>query len=416
MNLAGELVVSKAASRTRARELRQLAESMKRLERNLQRLASGIAGGNGVAASSSWPTLLAQVRDARILADTVASREVQVAREVAGLIDELESDVLRMRMLPVSTILTSFRRAIRSMAQERGKAVKLVVEGDDTEVDKQILELLADPLVHLVRNAIDHGIEPPEQRAANGKPSVGTLRIAIAQRGSRIIVEVVDDGAGIDPARIRQAAVARNLVTAAQAAVLDDREAVDLIFLPGFTTKEEVSDTSGRGVGLDVVRTNVTALKGLLRVESGVAQGTRFILELPLTLAVTRVLLVAVGGQLFAFPSGLVQRLVRIQDVPASLVGSIQARRAVHLDGRTVPIVPLRQILGLSRYQKVFDGFGDTPNPARTGAALPGPSRAGYQSVHDGFGDTPNPARTGSALPGPSRAGYQSVHDGFGDT
>jgi len=263
---------------------------------------------------------------------------------LALLTDDLQEGVRRVRMLPIATLFDLFPRMVRDLARERGREVTLQVEGAETEVDRQVLETMKDPLTHLLRNAVDHGIEPPQQREAAGKPRQGTIHLRAAQRGNTIVLQIADDGAGIDLKAAQRAAVERGLLAAQEAASLSDQEMVQLIFLSGLSTLREVTDLSGRGVGLDVVRQNLERLHGLVAVDTNPGQGTTFTLTLPLTMATSHVLLVEVAGQTVALPTTTVERILRVD---VADVAHVEGRPAIRAHGRPLPLIPLAQALEL---------------------------------------------------------------------
>ena len=205
---------------------------------------------------------------------------------------DLRESVMKARMQPVSNIFSKMPRIVRDLSQSLGRRVRLQVEGQDTELDKSLLEAIKDPLTHAVRNSLDHGIEPPEIRQAAGKDPEGTLKLRAAQEGSHVIIEVSDDGAGISVEKIRQKAIERGLITAERAARQSERELLQLIFVPGFSTAAAVTNVSGRGVGMDVVRTNVEKIGGKVEIDSRVGKGTTLRLRIPLTLAIIPALIV----------------------------------------------------------------------------------------------------------------------------
>lgn len=265
-------------------------------------------------------------------------------RRMTQVVDSLEEDVRRTRMRPVEAVLSLFPRMVRDLARLVQKQVTLVIEGAETEVDRSVLEQIKDPLTHLLRNAVDHGIERPEQRQAAGKPAAGVIRMVAAQRGNRIVISVADDGCGIDLTAVRSSAVRHGLISADEAAALDDREALALIFRSGLSTTTHVSDLSGRGVGLDVVRENVERLGGMVEVQSQVGVGTNFELQFPLTLATTLCLLVQCGEQTFAIPVANITRIVRSA---RDQIAQVEGRQALVVDGRPLALHHLGDILGL---------------------------------------------------------------------
>jgi two-component system chemotaxis sensor kinase CheA len=277
--------------------------------------------------------------------DAVAGRLGRDRAQLGLVARAIEDEVLAARLLPVETVVGPFERLVRDLGRQVGKEVRLVVEGGATEIDRKILELLRDPLMHMLRNAVDHGIEPADERQAGGKPRDGTIRLAARQRGDLVEIELEDDGAGLDPAALRRAAVRKGLLNAEQAAALDDQAARELIFEPGFSTRQTVGETSGRGVGMDVVREHVERLNGRVEVASQPGRGTRFALGVPLTVATTRAILVEQTGQVFAIPSAMVERSARVR---AADVVSLEGRRAVPIGGQPIPAVELAEALDLA--------------------------------------------------------------------
>jgi two-component system chemotaxis sensor kinase CheA len=219
----------------------------------------------------------------------------------------LQSSIMQMRMQPIRKLFSRFPRLVRETARKLDKQVEVETVGDSTELDKSLVEALNDPLVHMVRNAVDHGIESPALRTAGGKPACGKLILGAEQAGDHILITVRDDGGGIDPERLRRKAVEKGLIDASAAANMSQEETLQLIFLPGLSTKEQVSDLSGRGVGMDVVRSNIAALNGQVQIESAVGRGTTFYIRVPLTLAIQPVLMVSLARRLFALPLQPVQ-------------------------------------------------------------------------------------------------------------
>lgn len=245
--------------------------------------------------------------------------------ELERVAEDLQNAVLRMRMQPVGKLFSRFPRIVRDLARQLGKEIELVTEGEETDIDRTVVEALADPLVHLLRNAVDHGIEMPDARQREGKPRQGTVRLAAGQYGDRIVITVTDDGKGMDPEVLRRKAVEKGLMDAEQAARLDERECYEIVFRPGFSTASQVSDISGRGVGMDVVKTKIVELGGTLSIDSRVGHGSTVRLSVPLTLAILRVLMVRVGNRLLSLPMSNVAEVFELSE------GQIQ-----RLDGRVV--------------------------------------------------------------------------------
>jgi two-component system chemotaxis sensor kinase CheA len=260
-----------------------------------------------------------------------------------SLVKSLQQQAMKLRMMPLEMIADRFPRAVRDLARKRGKELNFEILGKDTELDRAILEELPDPLLHIFRNSIDHGIEPPEERVRNGKSPTGTIRLEASKERESVVIRVSDDGRGMDPAHLRRVALERGIITQEQHDGLSDPEVLYLITLPGFSTAKEVTDVSGRGVGMDVVRNAVESLRGSLVIESVRGQGSTFTLRLPLTLAVVAVLLIEVGGERYALPVSYVEQLL---EVDAEDIQRSQGQEMVARDGLLVPLVRLGRILG----------------------------------------------------------------------
>ncbi|MDE2308730.1 MAG: chemotaxis protein CheA [Xanthomonadaceae bacterium] len=263
---------------------------------------------------------------------------VAAAAELDRVADELQRAALGMRMQPVSRLFQRFPRIVRDLARQLGKDVELVLEGEDTELDRGLVEALADPLIHLLRNALDHGVEMPELRERGGKPRKGRVCLSASQRGERIVISVSDDGAGMDAQVLRRKAVEKGVIDEPQAARLSETECYELIFHPGFSTAATVSDISGRGVGMDVVKTRVAELGGSLQVRSKRGQGSELELAVPLTLAILRVLMVRVGERMFAMPMSNVEEVFELADGQDRM---LDGRLVASHRGRALPLANL---------------------------------------------------------------------------
>jgi two-component system chemotaxis sensor kinase CheA len=283
-------------------------------------------------------------RLARAVAAAPESDELgEVVAEATRMIGELRDEVMRVRMVPMQQVLDRFPRLVRDTARGTGKQVDFAIEGGEIEFDRSMLDELGEPLIHLLRNSIDHGLESPAERRARGKSEVGVLRLSAARERSRAVIRVEDDGRGIDRARVVERAIATGLVTNEEAADLEDGEVLMLLTRPGFSTAREVTTVSGRGVGLDVVATRVRSLGGTLEIESEPGRGTRFTLRLPLTLAITRALLVRLGAERYAIPLAHVVETLECEPAEVRAVGG---RRIVWLRGDALPLLDLRAALG----------------------------------------------------------------------
>lgn len=274
-------------------------------------------------------------------------RDEDLDRAVTALdvaTSRLQSAVMMVRMQPVGRVFARFPKLARDVARQVSKSVELDIVGAETELDRNLVEALADPLVHLVRNAIDHGIESPAARRAAGKPEQGTVRLSAQQEGDHVSIEVSDDGAGIDPEKIRRSAVNKGLIDADAAARLTSDECLNLIFMAGFSTRSEVSDLSGRGVGMDVVQSKIRELSGQVQIQSEVGRGSRFVIRVPLTLAILPTLLVELDGDVYALP------LVRVVEVLAHGRAEalwVDGQRMLDLRDEPLPLIDLRVWLGL---------------------------------------------------------------------
>ncbi len=291
------------------------------------------------------------------LADLLRNLEND-ARRLAQVSDDLQDDVRRARMVPVSMVFDAFPRLIHDLAVDLGKRATLVVQGADTEVDRSVIEQIRAPLTHLLRNAIDHGLETPQERDRTGKPSEGTITLSASQRGDTLLIEVRDDGAGIDPNQIRAHAVGRRTLSQEAADATNDAEALRLIFRAGFSTCEEVTDLSGRGVGLDVVRDAIERLRGSVDVDSVVGEGTHFSLQVPLSIASAQCVMVGVGGISFAIPISNVSRILRLTKDQTERA---DGRLVVPIDGNPTPISSISEVLGLESTHGSVNG---SPHPA----------------------------------------------------
>jgi len=274
------------------------------------------------------------------------SREIKGKHSVMNRIaDEMQDAIMQVRMMAVSSVFQRFPRLVRDTSRKLGKEVQLVLEGEQTEADKNIVEALADPLIHIVRNSLDHGLETPEVRQTVGKPASGTIIIRAAQQADRVVIEVIDDGKGIDPATIKRKAYEKGLIDESTMERMDDRTAINLIFAAGFSTAAVVTDLSGRGVGMDVVRTTVQKLNGTVTVDSETGKGTSIRISLPLSMAITQVMVIESDGQLFGVPMDHVMETVR---VPRNSIHRIKQNMTAVLRGRVVPLKALNDRLGIA--------------------------------------------------------------------
>ena len=313
MNFAGELLLSRAQIARMAEELR-LGEARPSLATDLWR----------------------------------ASRVLE--RRLRGL----EALIMDIRMVPLERQFEKLARIVRRVSRDIGKDIRFVTRGGETKLDKVIVEDLADPLMHIIRNSIDHGIESPDDRSANGKEAVGTISLSAEQKGNHVILSVQDDGAGIDPDRVLASATDKGLVEPGTR--LSRPEILDLLFAPGFSTRDEASELSGRGVGMDVVKQNLGDLQGTVQIETELGQGTRIVLVLPMTLAMIQVLVVGDGGRSYAIPLNSIEENFGLDE---SLIHRVEGREVVELRGETLPVVRLGTVF--AREERPHRPVGDVP-------------------------------------------------------
>ena len=286
--------------------------------------------------------LVGDFEDAEQARESV-SQLSDASAQIDFLTSELQSAVMHTRMVPVGRVFSKFPRIAHDLARDLGKKVELEIEGGDTELDKSLVDEIGDPLVHLVRNAIDHGIEAPAERRRKGKPESGRILLRAAHEGDRIVITISDDGAGIDPEVMRRKAVGRGILTDEEAVSLKESDLFDLIFRPGFSTLEKATQVSGRGVGMDVVKTVIGRMNGSVRVESTAGAGTKFTLRLPLTLAIIHCLLVESGGETYALPLHAVQEVVALENPT-----TVRGRPIMRLRDQIVPLVELSKVFDLA--------------------------------------------------------------------
>jgi two-component system chemotaxis sensor kinase CheA len=296
-----------------------------------------------------------------------ACKGVQASFQRINLVtSELQDAIMHTRMQPIGNVLGKFPRVVRDMARAMKKDIQLDIRGKDVGLDKSLIEGLSDPLTHMVRNAADHGIESVEDRLRAGKRATGTMRIEARHEAGQVVVEIADDGRGLDPEKIAGAALKRGLITKEMAASMSEKEKMDLIFMPGLSTAEKVTDVSGRGVGMDVVKTNLARLGGKVEIESEPGQGTLFRIKLPLTLAIIPSLVVSVNGERFAIPQISVVELIRIRaEKIKERVEVIGDAEVLLLRDELIPIVRFADVLGIPRtYTNTETGetYGDRRN------------------------------------------------------
>ena len=311
INLSGELLISKI---------------------QLEELTQGIVS-----------RAVSQMDENPVFAGLVHGLEM-VTDHIDVLTQDLQAEMMKVRMLPVGHLFNTFPRAMRDLARENGKEVDFVIEGEDTQLDKAILDEMRVPIVHLLRNAVDHGVESPEERKKLGKPEAGKIKLSASQEGSQVVIAVTDDGRGIDVEKVKKHAVDKGFVSTENIKYMVEEQVFNLLFTPGFSTHEGVSETSGRGVGLDVVRDAVARIKGMVEVTSHPNEGVSFIMKLPLTLAITESLLAVAGSDTYAIPVDSVIETIRVS---MSDIKTVETKDVITVRGHILPVVKLHDIFGL---------------------------------------------------------------------
>jgi two-component system chemotaxis sensor kinase CheA len=371
---AEEMLSTKLSARQRAAELRQSGAALAawRKEwakahadaRPLRQPAEGDGARNGRRKEDAQLKRLVEFldRNSAFLKShegelaALARAAEEEARALGGMVDNLLADMKKVLMLPAATLLEVFPKVARDLARDQGKEVELVMRGGEVEIDRRILEEVKDPLIHLVRNSVDHGIEKPEERARKGKPPRGTLTLAVTQKsGSEVEIVVADDGAGVDLQEVKAAALRSGVVTKDEFERLDERERRQLIFRSGLSTSPLITDISGRGLGLAIVEERVERLGGALALESVAGAGATFRITLPLTLATFRGILVRAGSEIFVVPTVSVRRVLRLREEEA---GTVENRKTIKFDGQLVPLVRLGDALGVPASDAARDSTG----------------------------------------------------------
>jgi len=280
----------------------------------------------------------------QITSDNRNDQLKHVTENIDRLTADLQDLVMEVRMVPVSQVFDRFPRLVRDLSLKKGKKIDLVMEGKDIEVDRTVLDEIGEPLIHLLRNSVDHGVEIPEDRVKINKNETGTIKLSAQRNGNQVIIEIQDDGAGIDPEKLKESALKKGFASHAELEKMNKEQLINLIFLPGFSTAKVVTETSGRGVGMDVVKTKISALAGTVHIESQVGQGTKTTIKLPITLAIIQAILVKDTTQTFAIPTSQVSEIVRVNKTDVKSLGKTNA---IIVRDRVIPMVHLHQLLGL---------------------------------------------------------------------
>jgi two-component system chemotaxis sensor kinase CheA len=365
MNQVGELLITKIKVDQRLQEVRELIDFSEECQRELQQDQKiVITPGEQISESTvaSYKNLLQKAHENTVQMDNKLNLFYQSLSEdrnqMSLVTDELQKDIKKARMLPFHTAVEVMPRMVRDLAQEEGKNVRLEIEGGEVELDKNILEKIKDPLIHLIRNAVDHGIEPPEERKKKGKPLEGVIALRALQQGDSIIVDIEDDGNGIQTELIKEVALKRKFLTATQLEKMTEHQVLDIIFQPGFSTSKILTDVSGRGVGMDVVRNNIESLKGIIKVNSTPGEGTVFTVKLPLTMVTLQTLKVQVKEEIFSIPTPAVETTLEISP---EQIFTIEGQEAISYNNRPIPVVRMEEILDFSFDEESAEGDGKRP-------------------------------------------------------
>ena len=342
-SVAPSVAQARAATPGAELSLRSVSQTVRVDIRKLDRLMTVV--GELAIVRTAIANLADRVRSRGSGARELAIELARLNRTFERHLAQMQSGILEVRMVPLGQAFDKLARVLRQISREHGKDVNLVVTGAETEIDKLIVEELSDPLMHMIRNAVDHGIEGRDDRLAVGKPPIGTIALNAFQKGNHVVIEVEDDGRGMDPEALREAAVRRGVVPPEEARELTVREVLTLVFMPGFTTKEVATDLSGRGVGLDVVKTNIAKLGGVVDITSDVGIGTKMTITLPITLAIINVLLVEVGVRLFAIPLASVEEAIALDEAQ---LRTVESREVLTVRGASLPVCRLARLFGVA--------------------------------------------------------------------
>ncbi|MCA9689987.1 MAG: chemotaxis protein CheA [Myxococcales bacterium] len=327
--------------------LRSLSQTVRVDLRRLDVLMN-LVGELGVV-QTNLGGVLEQLRALEASADVARDLTVQI-RDMTRKLALLQQGILDVRMVPIGQVFDKLARVVRKLGRELDKEIRLSISGEETVLDKLIVEELSDPLMHMIRNCIDHGIEPTEERVAMGKPQAGRVELRAFQRGNRVVIEVDDDGRGIDWQKIRDVAIKRQLVTAEEVAGMGAHEIINMIFAPGFSTRDQASAVSGRGVGMDVVKTNIAKLSGMIDVATEVGRGTRFSITLPVTLAIIQALVIQSAGHTFCIPLNSVLESIMVE---TREIATVEGHEVITLRGKTLPLLHLSRLFALKARGRV---------------------------------------------------------------
>jgi len=338
-----EKILPETLAKTISKDKKEIVEKTIRVpEAKLDKLMNLV--GELVINRSTFYSIVHKIEEGREVS-RLCQEIKEAAQTMRRITTELQMTVTELHMHPIKTLFGRFPRLVRDLSKEKGKKINLEISGEETRLDKMMIEKMADPIIHLVRNAIDHGIETPEERKAKGKNPCGTIKLSAFQEGENVIIQIEDDGRGMDPEFLREMAVKKGILSEEKAKLLSEKECLELIFLPGFSTATRVTDLSGRGVGMDVVKDTVKKLNGEVEINTRLGKGTRFTMTLPLTLAITNVLLVETGKQFFAIPLSSIRETVKVLE---DEIKCVLNKKVITLRGKLLGVVDLRDLLNIN--------------------------------------------------------------------
>ncbi len=338
-----EKILPETLAKTISKDKKEIVEKTIRVpEAKLDKLMNLV--GELVINRSTFYSIVHKIEEGREVS-RLCQEIKEAAQTMRRITTELQMTVTELHMHPIKTLFGRFPRLVRDLSKEKGKKINLEISGEETRLDKMMIEKMADPIIHLVRNAIDHGIETPEERKAKGKNPCGTIKLSAFQEGENVIIQIEDDGRGMDPEFLREMAVKKGILSEEKAKLLSEKECLELIFLPGFSTATRVTDLSGRGVGMDVVKDTVKKLNGEVEINTRLGKGTRFTMKLPLTLAITNVLLVETGKQFFAIPLSSIRETVKVLE---DEIKCVLNKKVITLRGKLLGVVDLRDLLNIN--------------------------------------------------------------------
>jgi two-component system chemotaxis sensor kinase CheA len=353
LNLIGEIVINKVKSTYKLGALKKISGQAYAIERMLGEMDASLRESAVGGGKHEEERLTAHSRQTQNAFSEFRGQLLKLYDEMQNeifhlnpVIQELQQKMKEMRMLPCETLFEGFHRLVRDIAHQEGKDVELLLDGGETELDKKVLDAIKGPLIHVLRNAVDHGIEPREERIRSGKPGQGRVSVSARQEAGKVFILVSDDGRGMRPDEILAVALKKKLVTPEEARSMEEKEILNLVFAPGFSTAPIITDISGRGVGLDAVRTELERVKGAVDIETKAGTGTTMKFELPLTVAILQVLLIEAGGRNWALPLRNLESNVKI---PSRQVSTIERRMIAEVRGRTVPLIDLAGLLGVPK-------------------------------------------------------------------